>query len=119
MLAAIVSCTERHIVSTGLYTGQRTAWSQVYASLNLPRTMRRSRWRGSGLRVVALARACRKAGFCEADLEMVVFVGLGSNRLEGELVPGVRVGEGLLEEGGDVITGVENQASSLGGEYLE
>lgn len=54
------------------------------------------------------------------DLKVVVLVAVvGVCGLEGEFVPGVSIGECLLQHGGDVIVGDENKASGLNGEHLQ
>ena len=74
----------------------------------------------SGLRVVALAGTGDETGLVDLDLKVVVLVAVvGVCGLEGEFVPGVSIGECLLQHGGDVIVGDENKASGLNGEHLQ
>src|SRR3984885_1220256 len=51
---------------------------------------------------------------------MMIFVGmLGWRGVEGELVVGAGVGHGLLQEGGDVVVGVEHLTAALGSQGLQ
>jgi len=50
----------------------------------------------------------------------VVFVCLIAwDWIEGDLVVDPRIGEGPLQQVGDVVAGVESKTATLGGEYLQ
>jgi len=73
-----------------------------------------------GLRIVTLERAPDQIRVVQLHLEMMVFVGMfGGRGLEGELVVGAGVGHGLLQEGCDVVIGIEHLTAALGSQDLQ
>src|SRR5580658_10142023 len=67
------------------------------------------------LRVITLTRASGQAGFCDFDLDAVVFVWpLGCGWDEGDLVIRGRIRNAFLQKGGDIVVEVESETAALG-----
>jgi hypothetical protein len=71
------------------------------------------------LPVIALTGASHEAGLCETDLQVVIFVRLGSGWVEGQLVIRIRIDEAFLQESGNIVAGGESKAAALDGKHLE
>lgn len=75
---------------------------------------------GDGVGIVAVAGAGNEARLVDAHFDVMVLVGLvGGRGIEGDFVPGVGVGDALLNIAGDVAVGCECEASALDGKHLK